>query len=45
MSRLNAKVVKRTMIVCENSGHSIDNDFPEVRKIVKARVISKPVLV
>lgn len=32
------------MIACENSGHSIDTDFPEVRKIVEAGVTSKPVL-
>ena len=29
-----AKVIKRAMIACENSGHSIPDDFPEVRKIV-----------
>ncbi len=40
MSRLNAKVVKRAMIACENNGHSIDNDSPKVRKIVKAGAIS-----
>lgn len=28
------KVIKRAMIACENSGHSICNDFPEVRKLV-----------
>ena len=28
-----AKVIKRAMIACENSGHSIPDDFPEVRKI------------
>ena len=26
------------MIACENSGHSIPDDFPEVRKIVEAGV-------
>ena len=30
------KVIKRAMIACENSGHDITYDFPEVRKIVKA---------
>ena len=30
------KVIKRAMIACENSGHRIDDDFPEVRKIVEA---------
>ena len=29
-------VIKRAMIACENSGHSILDDFPEVRKIVEA---------
>ena len=24
------------MIACENSGHSVSDDFPEVRKIVEA---------
>ena len=31
------------MIACENSGHDVDCDFPEVRKIVAAGVTSKPV--
>ena len=26
-------VIKRAMIACENSGHSVEDDFPEVRKI------------
>ena len=30
------------MIACENSGHSVSDDFPEVRKIVEAGVASKP---
>ena len=30
------------MIACENSGHSIEHDFPEVRKIVEAGATSKP---
>ena len=29
-------VIKRAMIACENSGHSVEDDFPEVRKIVDA---------
>lgn len=29
------------MIACENSGHIIVDDFPEVRKIVNAGVTSK----
>lgn len=35
------KVVWRTMIACENSGHIIVDDFPEVRKIVSAGATSK----
>lgn len=30
------------MIACENSGHSIPDDFPEVRKIVEAGVTTNP---
>ena len=37
------KVIKRSMIACENSGHQIANDFPEVRKIVDAGVTNKPI--
>ena len=36
-------VIKRAMIACENSGHSVEDDFPEVRKIVDAGITSKPV--
>lgn len=36
-------VIKRAMIACENSGHSVEDDFPEVRKIVDAGIASKPV--
>ena len=35
------KVIKRAMIACENSGHSIPDDFPEDRKIVEAGVTTK----
>lgn len=38
------KVIKRAMIVCKNSGHNVDYDFPEVRKIVKAGATQKPKL-
>ena len=38
------KVIKRAMIACENSGHSILDDFPEVRKIVEAGATSKPTI-
>ena len=37
------KVIKRAMIASENSGHVIEDDFPEVRKIVSAGATSKPV--
>lgn len=36
-------VIKRAMIACENSGHSVEDDFPEVRKIVDAGITSKHV--
>lgn len=36
------KTISRAMIACENSGHSISDDFPEVRKIVEAGATSKP---
>ncbi len=39
-----SKVIKRAMIACENSGHSVNDDFPEVRKIVEAGATTKPVL-
>lgn len=35
-------VIARAMIACENSGHNVSDDFPEVRKIVEAGVTSKP---
>lgn len=35
------KVIQRAMIACENSGHSISNDFPEGRKIVETGATSK----
>ncbi len=38
------KVIKRAMIACENSGHDVVYDFPEVRKIVKAGASQKPIL-
>lgn len=39
-----AKVIKRAMIACENSGHAVAYDFPEARKIVEAGVTKKPIL-
>ena len=38
-----SKVINRAMIACQNSGHSIDDDFPEVRKIVTAGATIKKV--
>ena len=38
-----SKVIKRAMIACENSGHKVENDFPEVRKIVEAGATAKPI--
>ncbi len=35
-------VIKKAMIACENSGHSILDDFAEVSKIVEAGATSKP---
>lgn len=37
-----SKVIDRAMIACENSGHSVSNDFAEVSKIVEAGATSKP---
>ena len=36
--------IKRAMLACENSGHSIDADFAEVSKIVKAGATIKSVI-
>ncbi len=30
-------------MACENSGHIVSDDFPEVRKIVDAGVTNKPI--
>lgn len=38
------KVIKRAMIDFKNSGHDINYDFPDFRKIVKAGVTEKPVI-
>jgi hypothetical protein len=37
------KVISRAMIACENSGHSVDSDFAEVSKIVKAGATTKKI--
>lgn len=39
-----AKVIKRAMIACENSGHDTAADFPEIRKIVKAGATTKSIV-
>ena len=36
------KTISRAMIACENSGHSVSDDFPEVREIVEAGATFKP---
>ena len=36
------KVINRAMIACENSGHSVLDDFAEVSKIVEAGATTKP---
>lgn len=36
--------IKRAMLACENSGHSIDADFAEASKIVKAGATIKSVI-
>ena len=36
------KVIGRAMIACDNSGHSVSDDFAEVSKIVEAGATSKP---
>ncbi len=37
------RVIKRAMIACENSGHKVFDDFPEVRKIVEAGATTKKI--
>ena len=39
-----AKVIKRAMIACENSGRVVSDDFPEVKKIVQAGATSKAIV-
>ncbi len=38
------KVIKRAMIACENSGHDVLADFPEVGKIVSAGATTKSIV-
>ncbi len=37
------KVIRRAMIACENSGHRVEDDFPEVGKIVEAGATRKTI--
>lgn len=39
-----AKVIDRAKLACKNSGRNIDDDFPEVRKIVEAGALQKKVV-
>ena len=39
-----AKVLKRAMLACKNSGHPIVDHFVEVSKIVEAGATSKPII-
>lgn len=39
-----AKVIDRAKLACQNSGRDIDDDFPEVRKIVEAGALQKKVV-
>jgi DNA-damage-inducible protein D len=39
-----SKVIDRAMIACQNSGYNIDDDFPEVRKIVQAGATTKKIM-
>lgn len=39
-----SKVIDRAKLACKNSGRNIEDDFPEVRKIVEAGVLQKKVI-
>lgn len=39
-----AKVIDRAKLACQNSGRNIEDDFPEVRKIVEAGALQKKVV-
>jgi DNA-damage-inducible protein D len=39
--KISARSIGRAIIACQNSGHSVDDDFPEVRKIVEAGATTK----
>ena len=38
------KTISRAMIACENSGHSVSDDFPEVRNLVVGGVAPREAL-
>lgn len=35
------KVIDRAMVACDNSGHEVESDFADVRKIVESGVTSE----
>lgn len=37
------KVIDRAKLACQNSGRNIEDDFPEVRKIVEAGATKKKI--
>lgn len=39
-----SKVIDRAKLACQNSGRNIEDDFPEVRKIVEAGALQKKVV-
>lgn len=39
-----AKVIDRAKLACQNSGRNIEDDFPEVRKIIEAGALQKKVV-
>ena len=39
-----AKVIDKAKMACKNSGNNLDNDFPEVRKIVDAGALQKNII-
>jgi len=39
-----AKVIERAKLACKNSGFSVNDDFPEVRKIVEAGATQKKII-
>lgn len=39
-----SKVIDRAKLACQNSGRNIEDNFPEVRKIVEAGALQKKVI-